>query len=118
MLGIGLVNLAAISFPVITLLIWIHDLTPPIWIITISAFLLEIKFLLYFYALKYFGIYFAIMIGVAQKKFSFLVILVIMVLAFVYSLHLLLRPTSEYSYNQPSYTDDANNPGILFQHIN
>ncbi|KAF0465419.1 hypothetical protein F8M41_026280 [Gigaspora margarita] len=29
-------DLAAISFLVITSLIWIHDLTPPIWIITIS----------------------------------------------------------------------------------
>ncbi|CAG8767988.1 1600_t:CDS:2, partial [Racocetra persica] len=37
----------------------------------------------------------------------------IIVLAFAYSLHLLLRPNSEYSYNQPSFTDDANNPWNL-----
>ncbi|RIB22914.1 hypothetical protein C2G38_928335 [Gigaspora rosea] len=106
-------DLAAILFPVITSIIWLHDITPPIWIITISAFLLEFKFLLYFRALEYFGKYFAIMIGVAQKVFSFLFILIIMVLAFAHSLHLLLRPTSEYSYDQPSYTDDANNPWNL-----
>ncbi|RIB10602.1 hypothetical protein C2G38_2105592, partial [Gigaspora rosea] len=44
-----------------------------------------------------FGIYFAIMIGVAQKVFSFLIVLGIMVLAFAHSLHLLLRPTSDSS---------------------
>ncbi|RIB05040.1 hypothetical protein C2G38_2220738 [Gigaspora rosea] len=73
-------------------------------------FLLEIKFLLFFRILDYFGTYFAIMIGVAQKVFSFLVVLGILVLAFAHSLHLLLRPKSEYSYDQPSFTDDANNP--------
>ncbi|CAG8439570.1 1876_t:CDS:2 [Dentiscutata heterogama] len=79
-------DLAAILVPTITSLVWLHDMTPPTWIITISAFLLEIKFLLYFR---------------------------IMVLAFAHSLHLLLRPTSEYSYDQPSYTDDVNNPWNL-----
>ncbi|RIB04601.1 hypothetical protein C2G38_2120312, partial [Gigaspora rosea] len=53
------------------------------------------------------------MIGVAQKVFSFLVVLGIIVLAFAHSLHLLLRPTSEYSYDQPSFTDDSNNPWNL-----
>ncbi|KAF0437534.1 transient receptor potential cation channel subfamily a member 1-like [Gigaspora margarita] len=106
-------DLAAILFPIITSLVWLHNITPPIWIITISAFLLEIKFLLFFRALEYFGKYFAITIGVAQKVFSFLVVLGIMVLAFAHSLHLLLRPTSEYSYDQPSYTNDANNPWNL-----
>ncbi|RIB19855.1 hypothetical protein C2G38_2180743 [Gigaspora rosea] len=33
----------------------------------------------------------------------------ILVLAFAHSLHILLRPTTEYSYNQPSYTKDINN---------
>ncbi|CAG8713428.1 3838_t:CDS:2, partial [Racocetra persica] len=35
--------------------------------------------------------------------------------SFAHSLHLLLRPTSEYSYDQPSNTDDANNPWNLAQ---
>ncbi|CAG8600005.1 3171_t:CDS:2, partial [Racocetra persica] len=48
-----------------------------------------------------------------QQIFSFLVVLGIMVLAFAHSLHLLLRPTSEYAYDQPSYTDDDNNPWNL-----
>ncbi|KAF0333017.1 transient receptor potential cation channel subfamily a member 1-like, partial [Gigaspora margarita] len=101
--------LAAILVPTITSLIWLHDKAPSIWIITIAAFLLEIKFLLYFRVLDYFGTYFAIMIGVAQKVFSFLVVLGIIVLAFAHSLHLLLRPTSEYSYDQPNFNDDSNN---------
>ncbi|RIB19854.1 hypothetical protein C2G38_2035725 [Gigaspora rosea] len=37
----------------------------------------------------------------------------ILVLAFAHSLHILLRPTTEYSYNQPSYTKDINNPWNL-----
>ncbi|KAF0464946.1 transient receptor potential cation channel subfamily a member 1-like [Gigaspora margarita] len=106
-------DLAAILVPTITSLIWLHDKTPSTWIITIAAFLLEIKFLLFFRTLDYFGTYFAIMIGVAQKVFSFLVVLGILVLAFAHSLHLLLRPTSDYSYDQPSFTDDANNPWNL-----
>ncbi|KAF0522450.1 transient receptor potential cation channel subfamily a member 1-like [Gigaspora margarita] len=106
-------DLAAILFPTITSIIWIYDITIPVWIITISVFLLEIKFLLFFRVLQYFGTYFAIMIGVAQKIFSFLVVLGILVLAFAHSLHILLRPTTKYSYNQPSYTDDSNNPWNL-----
>ncbi|KAF0543990.1 transient receptor potential cation channel subfamily a member 1-like [Gigaspora margarita] len=106
-------DLAAILVPTITSLIWLHVRTPSTWIITIAAFLLEIKFLLFFRTLDYFGTYFAIMIGVAQKVFSFLVVLGILVLAFAHSLHLLLRPTSEYSYDQPSFTDDSNNPWNL-----
>ncbi|RIB19437.1 hypothetical protein C2G38_1265977 [Gigaspora rosea] len=106
-------DLAAILVPMITSLIWLHEKTPSTWIITIATFLLEIKFLLFFRALDYFGTYFAIMIGVAQKVFSFLVVLGILVLAFAHSLHLLLRPTSEYSYDQPSLTDDFNNPWNL-----
>ncbi|KAF0416730.1 transient receptor potential cation channel subfamily a member 1-like [Gigaspora margarita] len=106
-------DLAAILFPTITSFIWLYYKILPTWIITIAVFLLEIKFLLYFRALKYFGKYFAIMIGVAQQVFSFLIILGIIVLAFAHSLHILLRPTSEYSYNQPSYTDDINNPWNL-----
>ncbi|KAF0388239.1 transient receptor potential cation channel subfamily a member 1-like [Gigaspora margarita] len=106
-------DLAAILFPTITSIIWLHDITLPVWIITISVFLLEIRFLLFFRVLKYFGTYFAIMIGVAQKIFSFLAVLGILVLAFAHSLHILLRPTTEYSYNQPSYTNDINNPWNL-----
>ncbi|KAF0561206.1 transient receptor potential cation channel subfamily a member 1-like [Gigaspora margarita] len=106
-------NLTAILAPTITSFIWLYDKAPPIWIITIAAFLLEIKFLLFFRALEFFGKYFAIMIGAAQQIFSFLFVLGILVLAFAHSLHLLLRPTSEYSYNQPSFTNDANNPWNL-----
>ncbi|KAF0558433.1 transient receptor potential cation channel subfamily a member 1-like [Gigaspora margarita] len=106
-------DLAAILVPTITSIIWLHYKTPSTWIITIAAFLLEIKFLLFFRTLDYFGTYFAIMIGVAQKVFSFLVVLGIIVLAFAHSLHLLLRPTSEYSYDQPSFTNDSNNPWNL-----
>ncbi|RIB12777.1 hypothetical protein C2G38_2041547 [Gigaspora rosea] len=106
-------DLAAILVPTVTSLIWLHVKTPATWIITIAAFLLEFKFLLFFRTLSYFGAYFAIMIGVAQKVFSFLIILGVMIIAFAHSLHLLLRPTSKYTYDQPSFTDDSNNPWNL-----
>ncbi|RIB19864.1 hypothetical protein C2G38_2180752 [Gigaspora rosea] len=106
-------DLAAILFPTITSIIWLYNIFPPVWIITISVFLLEIRFLLFFCVLENFGTYFAIMIGVAQKIFSFLVILGILVLAFAHSLHILLRPSTKYSYNQPNYTNDSNNPWNL-----
>ncbi|CAG8770947.1 14836_t:CDS:1, partial [Dentiscutata heterogama] len=37
----------------------------------------------------------------------------IMVFAFAHSLHILLRPSSKYSYDQPNNTDDINNPWNL-----
>ncbi|KAF0558233.1 transient receptor potential cation channel subfamily a member 1-like [Gigaspora margarita] len=107
------IDLAAILVPTIISILWLHNKFLPIWAITIAVCLLEIKFLLFFRVIEHFGIYFAIMIGVAKKVFSFLVVLGIMVLVFAHSLHLLLRPTSEYSYDQPSFTDDANNPWNL-----
>ncbi|RIB14471.1 hypothetical protein C2G38_1653131 [Gigaspora rosea] len=53
------------------------------------------------------------MIGVAQRIFSFLVLLGIIIFAFAHSLHLLLRPITDYSYNQPNYNNDVNNPWNL-----
>ncbi|KAF0384962.1 transient receptor potential cation channel subfamily a member 1 isoform x2 [Gigaspora margarita] len=106
-------DLAAILLPTITSFIWLLYEIPPIWILSTAAFLLEIKFLLFFRVLAYFGTYFAIMIGVAQKIFSFLIILAILILAFAHSFHLLLRPTTKYSYNQPISTNDSNNPWNL-----
>ncbi|KAF0408463.1 transient receptor potential cation channel subfamily a member 1-like [Gigaspora margarita] len=103
-------DLAAILFPTIASLVWLHIETPSTWVITFAVFLLEVKFLLFFHALRYFGKYFAIVIGVAQKVFSFLIVLAIIVLAFAHSLYLLLRPTSDYSYEKPSHTNDPNNP--------
>ncbi|KAF0492526.1 transient receptor potential cation channel subfamily a member 1-like [Gigaspora margarita] len=106
-------DLSAVLFPTITSLIWLLDKPPSMWVLTVSSLLLELKFLMFLRALEYFGTYFAIMIGVAQQVFSFLIVLGVIILAFSHSLHLLLRPTTEYSYDKPSYTDDPNNPWNL-----
>ncbi|CAG8690700.1 11239_t:CDS:2, partial [Scutellospora calospora] len=105
--------ITAIMFPLITSLVWLFDEIPPVWIITIATLLLDVKFLFFFRAIEGFGNYFAILIGVAKKVVAFLVVLGLIVFAFAHSLHILLRPTSEYSYDQPNYTDDVNNPWNL-----
>ncbi|RIB19931.1 hypothetical protein C2G38_1231147 [Gigaspora rosea] len=78
-------DLTAILFPTTISFIWLYVKIPSVWIITIAVFLLETRFLLFFRVLGYFGKYFAIMIGVAQKVFSFLIVLGIMVLIFAHS---------------------------------
>ncbi|RIB19866.1 hypothetical protein C2G38_2180755, partial [Gigaspora rosea] len=79
-------DLAAILFPTIISIKWLNNKAPSIEVIALANLFLEIRFILYFH---------------------------IIVLAFSHSLHLLLRPTSKYSYNQPSYTNDINNPWNL-----
>ncbi|RIB27034.1 hypothetical protein C2G38_99084 [Gigaspora rosea] len=101
-------NLVVILFPVFTSFSWLQTEELPLWETVISTLLLELKFLLYFRAIKYFGTYFAIMIRVAQRVFSFLVVWAIFIFAFAHSLHLLLRPTTVYS-DQQSYIGGVNN---------
>ncbi|RIB28367.1 hypothetical protein C2G38_1514374 [Gigaspora rosea] len=59
------------------------------------------------------GAYFAMIIGVAQSVFSFLVILGFFVFAFAHSLHILLRPITNFSLSQPSHTNNPNDPWNL-----
>ncbi|CAG8511610.1 15297_t:CDS:2 [Dentiscutata heterogama] len=86
---LNLFDIVALSLPIIISIIWLYEKTLSVWIITISTLLLEIKFLFFF------------------------LLLGIIVFAFAHSLHLLLRPTTEYSYDQPSYNNDINNPWNL-----
>ncbi|CAG8526929.1 16753_t:CDS:2 [Acaulospora morrowiae] len=106
-------DLGAIIFPIMTSCIWLQSGTIPTWEATISTLLLELKFLFYFRALDYFGVYFAIIIGVAGRVFSFLVILGIILFAFANSLYLLLRPTTDYSLDVLTDSSDPNNPWNL-----
>ncbi|CAG8527404.1 16685_t:CDS:2, partial [Acaulospora colombiana] len=59
------------------------------------------------------GVYFSMMIGVARQAFSFILILGFIVLAFAHSLHLLLRPTLDYSLTTSINSNDPNNPWNL-----
>ncbi|CAG8750693.1 3804_t:CDS:2, partial [Dentiscutata heterogama] len=80
--------IAALSFPTAISILWMLNKTPPVWFLTITVLLVELKFLFY-------------------------LLLGIIVFAFAHSLHILLRPTTDFSYDQPSYTDDVNNPWNL-----
>ncbi|KAF0464571.1 transient receptor potential cation channel subfamily a member 1-like [Gigaspora margarita] len=106
-------DLGAILFPIFTSIIWLQSFAIPIWAVSISTLLLELKFLLFFRTIDVIGIYFAMIIGIAKSAFSFLVILGFIVFAFAHSLHLLLRPTTKISLDYPNHSDDPNDPWNL-----
>ncbi|CAJ0873075.1 14442_t:CDS:2 [Entrophospora sp. SA101] len=79
-------------------------------LVSASSLLLDLKFLLFLRVIKYFGIYFAIVIGVARKVFSFLVILTIIILSFAHAFHLLLKPSTPINIDVgPNFDDSINN---------
>ena len=81
-----------------------------IQLLSFSCLFLDIKFLLFFRAFEYFGVYFAIIISVGKKIFSFLVILFIIIISFAHAFYILLSPKSEYSFEEPKLDGDSNNP--------
>ncbi|RIB15361.1 hypothetical protein C2G38_2143609 [Gigaspora rosea] len=110
----------AMIFPVYTSITWLESSTFPVWSATISVLFLEIRFLLFFRVFEILGAYFAMIVGVAQKAFSYLIILAFIIFAFSHSLHILLRPTTNVSLNatnvnlnNPNYGNDQNNPWNL-----
>ncbi|PKK68606.1 hypothetical protein RhiirC2_782042, partial [Rhizophagus irregularis] len=64
-------------------------------------------------AFEYFGVYFAIIISVGKKIFSFLVVIFIIVISFAHAFFILLSPKSEFSLKQYTNNDDPNNPWNL-----
>ena len=78
--------------------------------VSISCLLLDIKFVLFFRAFESFGIYFAIIIGVGRRIFSFLLILFLIIISFAHSFFILLEPRIEFSENDQG---DPNNPWVL-----
>ncbi|KAF0333071.1 transient receptor potential cation channel subfamily a member 1-like [Gigaspora margarita] len=106
-------DLGAFLLPMISSILWLQNKNLPTEWATFSTLLLEIKFLLYFRAIEFSGSYFSMILGVAQRGFSFLIILGFIVFAFAHSLHLLLRPTIDVSLDYPSYSNDPNDPWNL-----
>jgi hypothetical protein len=84
-----------------------------IQLLSFSCLFLDIKFLLFFRAFEYFGVYFAIIISVGKKVFSFLIVLFIIVISFAHAFYILLSPKSEISLDQYTNNDDQNNPWKL-----
>ena len=64
---------------------------PPLWLLSLSNFLLNYKFLLFFRVFPSFGKYFIIIVGVAKEVFPFLVVLWFIVLGFAHAFFILLR---------------------------
>ncbi|POG78479.1 hypothetical protein GLOIN_2v1537213 [Rhizophagus irregularis DAOM 181602=DAOM 197198] len=79
-------------------------------LLAFSCLFLDIKFLLFFRAFEYFGVYFAIIINVAKKIVSFLVVLFIIIISFAHAFYILLVPRSQFSFDEPTNNDDPNNP--------
>src|SRR5579883_2624137 len=82
-------------------------------LLSFSCLFLDLKFLLFFRAFEYFGVYFAIMISVAKEIFSFLVLLFIIIISFAHAFYILLLPRSDFSLNTYSINNDPNNPWNL-----
>jgi len=105
----------AFGLPLITSLYFLCNATAPVWVTPIAALLLWTKLLVLLRPFEYFGIYIAIMIGVAQQVFSFLIVLGIMIIGFAHAFFILLKPQPGASVNTPpSINDnDPNNPWKL-----
>ncbi|CAJ0908416.1 2177_t:CDS:2 [Entrophospora sp. SA101] len=106
-------DLCAHLLPIITSIYWLSYERPPSWLISLTNLSLDLKFMFFLRVFKYFGKYFAIILGVAKKVFSFLLIIFIVILSFSHSLYVLLRPTQTYTFDQYTNNDDPNNPWNL-----
>jgi hypothetical protein len=103
--------------PVYTSIYWLQTIDKNsnylIQLLSFSCLFLDIKFLLFFRAFEYFGVYFAIIISVGKKIFSFLVVLFIIIISFAHAFYILLSPRSEISLEKYTDNDDPNNPWNL-----
>ncbi|CAG8502841.1 8149_t:CDS:2 [Funneliformis mosseae] len=108
------IDLGAYLIPTTTSIIWYKyedkDIT---FLVSISCLILEMKFILFFRAFEPFGVYFAIMLGVARKIFSFLFILVLITLSFAHAFMLLLKPKSPFIEEDLGDINEPNNPWNL-----
>ncbi|PKC16704.1 hypothetical protein RhiirA5_406700 [Rhizophagus irregularis] len=93
---------------------WIkYDDMIPDWALSITCILLDLKFLLFFRIFEYFGIYFAIIFGVAKRVFSFLLVLAIIIASFAHGFFLLLHPRNLLDSLNEQNQNDSNNPWTL-----
>ncbi|PKC75178.1 hypothetical protein RhiirA1_528991 [Rhizophagus irregularis] len=109
-------DVIAYVLPIYTSIYWlqiggINDEIIPL--LTFSCLFLDIKFLLFFRAIGYFGVYFAIIISVAKEIISFLLLIFIIVISFTHAFFILLSPRSDFSFNNVSNNNDPNNPWNL-----
>ncbi|PKC68002.1 hypothetical protein RhiirA1_457749 [Rhizophagus irregularis] len=109
----NLFDLSAYLSATIASICWIKYGDIPYWALSISCLLLDLKFLLFFRVFEYFGVYFAIIFGVAKRVFSFLVVLAIIILSFAHAFFLLLHPENLLDSLNAQNPNDLNNPWTL-----
>ncbi|PKY60749.1 hypothetical protein RhiirA4_484823 [Rhizophagus irregularis] len=104
-------DVIAYILPIYTSIIWLQsseiNIIP---LLSFSCLFLDIKFLLFFRAIEYFGVYFAIIISVAKEIISFLVVLLIIIISFAHAFYILLSPRSQFSFEERTNNDDPYNP--------
>jgi hypothetical protein len=107
--------MTAYLLPIYTSIYWlqINNMNDkPISLLSFLCLFLDLKFLLFFRAFEYFGVYFAIIISVAKEIVSFLVLLFIIILSFAHTFYIL----SDFSLDTPINNDNQlfeNEPLIL-----
>jgi len=79
----------------------------------VSNLLLDLKFILFLRVFEQFGAYFTIILGVAKKVFSFLVILFAIIISFSHAFYTLLKPSQISTVDNPTINGDPNNPWNL-----
>jgi len=104
------IDIGAYSLPIITSMYWLITETKPyLWVISLSNFILNFKFLLFFRVFPSFGKYFIIIIGVAKEVFPFLVVLLFIVFGSAHAFFILLRSTENNDENDPWNLTDTYN---------
>ncbi|GBC51227.2 hypothetical protein GLOIN_2v1781616 [Rhizophagus irregularis DAOM 181602=DAOM 197198] len=107
-------DLCAYIFPIVTSILWLKNGSTRVWISAVSNLFLDVKFLLFFRAIEYFGVYFAIILNVAKSVFSFLLILWFVILAYTHAFFTLLQPVNKFNPSTPNFDDnDKNSPWSL-----
>src|ERR1700722_4065761 len=93
---------------------------PSLWLLSLSNFLLNFKFLLFFRVFPSFGKYFVIITGVAKEVFPFLVVLWFIIFGFAHAFFILLRSSESNNENDlwsltNTYTNEINGDPTLYQ---
>jgi hypothetical protein len=102
--------MTAFLLPIYTSIYWLQTNDRNVQLLSFSCLFLDIKFLLFFRVFESFGVYFAIISSVAKKIFSFLVVLLIIIISFAHAFFILLSPKSDVSFEKYTKNDDPNNP--------
>ncbi|GBC04374.1 hypothetical protein RclHR1_05650002 [Rhizophagus clarus] len=97
----NLFDIGSYSLPIAASICWIINKSQPHWLVAISTILLSFKFLLFFRVFKSFGIYFAIILGVAKTVYPFLVVLFFILLGYAQAFYFILRTVNVNDNNDP-----------------